>query len=170
MISILVTGISGRMGQAIQEAVTQNPDTCVGSTHDQGQELYPALAKCDVAIDFSHHAFTSTLLAEAVANNKPLVIGTTGHTELERQEIVDAAASIPIVFASNYSVGVNALFWLTRKAAQILGGSCDIEVMEMHHRHKLMLLPVLPGHWRKSCPAPLTGIMKIVWFLAVKGW
>ena len=113
MISILVTGISGRMGQAIQEAVTQNPDTCVGSTHDQGQELYPALAKCDVAIDFSHHAFTSTLLAEAVANNKPLVIGTTGHTELERQEIVDAAASIPIVFASNYSVGVNALFWLT---------------------------------------------------------
>ena len=85
MISILVTGISGRMGQAIQEAVTQNPDTCVGSTHDQGQELYPALAKCDVAIDFSHHAFTSTLLAEAVANNKPLVIGTTGHTELERQ-------------------------------------------------------------------------------------
>ena len=132
MISILVTGISGRMGQAIQEAVTQNPDTCVGSTHDQGQELYPALAKCDVAIDFSHHAFTSTLLAEAVANNKPLVIGTTGHTELERQDIVDAAASIPIVFASNYSV--------------------------------------LPGHWRKSCPAPLTGIMKIVWFLAVKGW
>ena len=125
MISILVTGISGRMGQAIQEAVTQNPDTWVGSTHDQGQELYPALAKCDVAIDFSHHAFTSTLLAEAVANNKPLVIGTTGHTELERQEIVDAAASIPIVFASNYS------------AAQILGGSCDIEVMEMHHRHKI---------------------------------
>lgn len=95
MISILVTGISGRMGQAVQEAVTQNPDTCVGATYDQGQELYPALAKCDVAIDFSHHAFTSTLLAEAVANNKPLVIGTTGHTELERQEIMDAAASIP---------------------------------------------------------------------------
>ena len=137
MISILVTGISGRMGQAVQEAVTQNPDTCVGATYDQGQELYPALAKCDVAIDFSHHAFTSTLLAEAVANNKPLVIGTTGHTELERQEIMDAAASIPIVFASNYSAGVNALFWLTRKAAQILGGSCDIEVMEMHHRHKI---------------------------------
>ena len=127
MISILVTGISGRMGQAVQEAVTQNPDTCVGATYDQGQELYPALAKCDVAIDFSHHAFTSTLLAEAVANNKPLVIGTTGHTELERQEIMDAAASIPIVFASNYSAGVNALFWLTRKAAQILGGSCDID-------------------------------------------
>lgn len=56
MISILVTGISGRMGQAVQEAVTQNPDTCVGATYDQGQELYPALAKCDVAIDFSHHA------------------------------------------------------------------------------------------------------------------
>ena len=137
MISILVTGSSGRMGQAVQEAVTQNPETCVGATHDQGQELYPALAKCDVVIDFSHHGFTSTLLAEAVANNKPVVIGTTGHTDLERQEIMDAAASIPIVFASNYSVGVNTLFWLTRKAAQILGGSCDMEVMEMHHRHKI---------------------------------
>lgn len=137
MISILVTGISGRMGQAVQEAVTQNPDTCVGATHDQGQELYPALAKCDTVIDFSHHAFTSMLLAEAVANNKALVIGTTGHTPLERQEIMDAAASIPIVFASNYSIGVNTLFWLTRKAAQILGNSCDIEVTEMHHRHKI---------------------------------
>lgn len=52
MISILVTGSSGRMGQAVQEAVTQNPETCVGATHDQGQELYPALAKCDVVIDF----------------------------------------------------------------------------------------------------------------------
>lgn len=137
MISILVTGISGRMGRAVQEAVTQNPDTCVGATHDQGQELYPALAQCDMVIDFSNHAFTSTLLAEAVANNKPLVIGTTGHTDLERQEILDAAASIPIVFASNFSIGVNTLFWLTRKAAQILGNSCDMEVVEMHHRHKI---------------------------------
>ena len=71
MISILVTGISGRMGQAIQESVTQNPDTCVGSTHDQGQELYPALAKCDVAIDFSHHAFTSTLRREYLFPDRP---------------------------------------------------------------------------------------------------
>lgn len=137
MISILVTGISGRMGRAVQEAVTQNPDTCVGATHDQGQELYPALAQCDMVIDFSNYAFTSTLLAEAVANNKPLVIGTTGHTDLERQEILDATASIPIVFASNFSIGVNTLFWLTRKAAQILGNSCDMEVVEMHHRHKI---------------------------------
>jgi 4-hydroxy-tetrahydrodipicolinate reductase len=121
----------------VQDAVTENPETCVGATHDQGQELYPALAKCDAVIDFSHHAFTSTLLAEAVANNKPLVIGTTGHTDLERQEIAEAAQSIPIVFAANYSVGVNTLFWLTRKAAQILGDSCDIEVVEMHHRHKI---------------------------------
>lgn len=65
MISILVTGISGRMGHAVQEAVTQNPDTCVGATYDQGQELYPALAKCDVAIDFP------TMLSPAPCWRKP---------------------------------------------------------------------------------------------------
>ncbi len=137
MISILVTGISGRMGHAVQEAVTQNPETCVGAVHDQGLALAPALAQCDMAIDFSHHSFTKELLTEAVAAKKPLIIGTTGQTDDERRAIADAAKVIPIVFASNYSVGVNTLFWLTRKAAQILGESCDIEVVEMHHRHKI---------------------------------
>ena len=65
-----------------------------------------------------------------------MVIGTTGHTAEEKQAIVEAAKSIPIVFASNYSVGVNTLFWLTRKATRILK-DYDIEIIEMHHHHKL---------------------------------
>jgi 4-hydroxy-tetrahydrodipicolinate reductase len=65
-----------------------------------------------------------------------LVIGTTGHELAEREQINKAAQKIPLVFSPNYSVGVNTLFWLTRKAAEILGPGFDLEVIEMHHRLK----------------------------------
>jgi 4-hydroxy-tetrahydrodipicolinate reductase len=67
---------------------------------------------------------------------KALVIGTTGHADDERPAIAAIGAEIPIVWSSNFSTGVNALFWLTRKAAEILGPSFDLEVVEMHHRLK----------------------------------
>ena len=134
--NILVTGISGRMGQAIKQAVEQNPDTQMTATHDVGQDVNAALSQADVAIDFSFHGFTAELLNAAVAQHKPLVIGTTGHTDEEKQAISAAAKSIPIVFASNYSVGVNTLFWLTRKASRILQ-DYEVEIVEMHHHHKL---------------------------------
>lgn len=133
---ILVTGISGRMGQAVKQAVELNPHTEMGATHDIGEDVAVAMQHVDCAIDFSFHGFTSELLNVAVAQNKPLVIGTTGHTDEEKAAIQAAATHIPIVFASNYSVGVNTLFWLTRKATQILK-EYDIEIVEMHHHHKL---------------------------------
>ena len=136
MTRILITGISGRMGQAIRQAVELNPETEVGATHDAGQDISPALSQADCGIDFSFHGFTPELLRAAVAQGKPLVIGTTGHTDEERQAIAEAAKQIPIVFASNFSVGVNTLFWLTRKASRILG-NYDVEIVEMHHHHKL---------------------------------
>lgn len=136
MLKILITGISGRMGQAVRQAVESNPNTVIGSTHDVGEDIEGALECSDVAIDFSFHGFTPELLATALEQKKPLVIGTTGHTDEERVAIVEAAKQIPIVFASNYSVGVNTLFWLTRKATRILK-DFDIEIVEMHHHHKL---------------------------------
>lgn len=136
MTRILITGISGRMGQAIRQAVELNPETEVGATHDAGQDISSALAQADCGIDFSFHGFTPELLHAAVAQSKPLVIGTTGHTDEERQAIAEAARQIPIVFASNFSVGVNTLFWLTRKASRILR-DYDVEIVEMHHHHKL---------------------------------
>lgn len=136
MLNILITGISGRMGQAVSQAVAQNPGTRQVATHDAGQDIDAALKEADCAIDFSFHGFTKELLETAVRQGKSLVIGTTGHTDEERAAIAEAAKSIPIVFASNYSVGVNTLFWLTRKATQILG-EYDIEIVEMHHHHKL---------------------------------
>ncbi len=136
MTRILITGISGRMGQAIRQAVELNPETEVGATHDAGQDISSALSQADCGIDFSFHGFTPELLRAAVAQNKPLVIGTTGHTDEERQAIAEAAKQIPLVFASNFSVGVNTLFWLTRKASRILA-DYDVEIVEMHHHHKL---------------------------------
>lgn len=136
MLKVLITGISGRMGQAVRQAVESNPNTVIGSTHDVGEDVEGALECSEVAIDFSFHGFTPELLSAALAQKKPLVIGTTGHSDEERAAIVEAARHIPIVFASNYSVGVNTLFWLTRKATRILK-DFDIEIVEMHHHHKL---------------------------------
>ncbi len=69
-------------------------------------------------------------------HKKALVIGTTGHTDTDTFEIKQNKTKIPIVWASNFSTGVNTLFWLTRKAAEILGPDFDLEVVEMHHRLK----------------------------------
>ena len=91
---------------------------------------------CDAIIDFSHHTIVEGVLARCVEHGRTLVIGTTGHTDAQVAAIRHAAGQIPIVFAPNYSVGVNTLFWLTRKAAEILGPGFDLEVVEMHHRLK----------------------------------
>ena len=69
-------------------------------------------------------------------HKKALVIGTTGHTDTDTFEIKKLKTKIPMVWASNFSTGVNTLFWLTRKAAEILGPDFDLEVVEMHHRLK----------------------------------
>ena len=65
-----------------------------------------------------------------------MVIGTTGHDAEQRAAIGDAAREIPVVYAANFSVGVNTLFWLTRQAARILGPDFDLEIVEVHHRLK----------------------------------
>jgi 4-hydroxy-tetrahydrodipicolinate reductase len=89
-------------------------------------------------IDFTIHSFTRELVETALKHGTSLVIGTTGQTDEERAIIHDAAKSLRIVYAANYSVGVNTLFWLTRQAARVLSQDrFDIEVTEMHHKHKI---------------------------------
>lgn len=126
------------MGQALLQAAEDNPETTVSATHDVGGDLNAAMAKAGCAIDFTVHSFTGLVLESALKHGTSLVIGTTGHSDEERAAIVEASKTLPVVFASNYSVGVNTLFWLTRKAARILTQDrFDIEVVEMHHRHKI---------------------------------
>lgn len=137
MPNILITGISGRMGQAVIQAATE-AGVPISSTHDAGQDLDSAVAKATCIIDFSVHSFTKSLVDSAIKHGTRLVIGTTGHSDAERAFIHEAAKKIPIVYASNYSIGVNTLFWLTRHAARILTQDrFDIEVTEMHHKHKI---------------------------------
>lgn len=138
MPNLLITGQSGRMGQALMQAAAADPDSTVTATHDVGQDLDAAVQKADCIIDFTVHSFTANVIDAALRHGTRLVIGTTGHTDAERDLIRKAAEKLPIVFASNYSVGVNTLFWLTRHAARILTQDrFDIEVTEMHHRHKI---------------------------------
>jgi len=138
MLNLLITGQSGRMGQALLQAAAAEPTVTVTATHDVGENLDVAFHHVGCVIDFTVHSFTAQVIAAALQHATPLVIGTTGHSHEQRALIHDAAKILPIVYASNYSVGVNTLFWLTRQAARILTQDrFDIEVLEMHHRHKI---------------------------------
>ena len=138
MLPRLITGKSGRMGLALLEAAAAEPRVTVAATHDIDEDLLAAMQPAACVIDFTVHAFTSQVIAAAMQHGTRLVIGTTGHTDAERAMIRDAALQLPVVYASNYSVGVNTLFWLTRQAARVLTQDrFDIEVTEMHHRHKI---------------------------------
>ncbi|HEV7406063.1 MAG TPA: 4-hydroxy-tetrahydrodipicolinate reductase [Chthoniobacteraceae bacterium] len=133
---ILINGCKGRMGQAVMALAEQNPSFEIGATVDLGDDFAAVLPRCQTVIDFSHHSTIEFVLARCIEKQKSLVIGTTGHTDAQIAAIRHAARQIPIVHAPNFSVGVNTLFWLTRKAAEILGPGFDLEVVEMHHRLK----------------------------------
>src|SRR6056297_1310701 len=97
--NITVTGSSGRMGQAVQQAVSENPGAELAATHDVGEDLAAALAGADAVIDFTVHSFTRELVAAALEAGTKLVIGTTGHDAEELAAIHEAAKSLPIVHA-----------------------------------------------------------------------
>ena len=136
MIKIIITGAKGRMGEAILACSAKNAEFQVVGQIDLGDDLLEVIDGGDVVLDFSFHAATPGIARLCAQHRKALVIGTTGHTEAERVEIARASAEIPIVLSSNFSTGVNTLFWLTRKAAEVLGQDFDVEIIEMHHRLK----------------------------------
>ncbi|OIQ92312.1 4-hydroxy-tetrahydrodipicolinate reductase [mine drainage metagenome] len=133
--TILLNGAKGRMGQAIAAAAHEMNIT-VGAACDTGDNAAASISSCDAVVDFSFHAATRSILELAVAHGKPIVIGTTGHSAEEKRELLKLAAQVPCVWAGNFSVGVNLLFALTRRAAAVLGDDYDAEVVEMHHRFK----------------------------------
>jgi 4-hydroxy-tetrahydrodipicolinate reductase len=133
---IIITGARGRMGQALTRCAANFRDLTIAARIDAGDDLGSALADGDVVIDFSLHAATPKIVELCAKYQKAVVIGTTGHSDAEQAAIRKLKAKIPMVWASNFSTGVNTLFWLTRKAAEILGPDFDLEVVEMHHRMK----------------------------------
>jgi len=124
------------MGQTLIACAERLPGLQVAGQIDLGDDLLPLIKEVDVVVDFSFHDATASIAAVCAEHRKALVIGTTGHSDAEKSQIASLTAKIPMVWASNYSTGVNTLFWLTRKAAEILGPDYDLEVVEMHHRTK----------------------------------
>jgi 4-hydroxy-tetrahydrodipicolinate reductase len=135
-VRVVLVGAAGRMGQAIVKLAQSESNIDIVAQCDRGDALEPAMQKCDVVLDFSHADAIEGICRTVLQHRQPLVIGTTGHSSEQRRIIGEAGKSLPIVFASNFSVGVNALFSLTRKTAEILGPEFDLEIVETHHRMK----------------------------------
>jgi len=136
MTKVIITGAKGRMGRALVACAPNHAGLEVVGQIDQGDDLAAVIGSGDAVIDFSLHSATPGIADLCSKHGKSLVIGTTGHNDAEKSRITHHASRIPIVWSSNYSTGVNTLFWLTRKAAEILGPGYDLEVIEMHHRLK----------------------------------
>jgi 4-hydroxy-tetrahydrodipicolinate reductase len=136
MTKLIITGSKGRMGRTLVASAARSSELQVVGQVDQGDDLRMVIEKADVVVDFSSHSATPGIAALCATHQKAIVIGTTGHSDEARAQIGAFASQIPIVLASNFSTGVNALFWLTRKAAEILGTDYDLEIVETHHRLK----------------------------------
>ena len=159
-LKIGIVGAGGRMGRQLIQAVQNAEGVELGAAFERkGSSLIGADAgelagigsigikvaedlaaqqdKFDVLIDFTRPEGTLDHIACCVAHNKKMIIGTTGFDEAGKATIQAAAEKIAIVFASNYSVGVNLVFKLLEKAAKVMGDYCDIEIIEAHHRHKV---------------------------------
>ena len=158
-LKIGIVGAGGRMGRNLITAVQNAEGVELGAAFERkGSSLVGADAgevagigatgvkisddlnqntHFDVLIDFTRPEGTLEHIKFCVANGKKMVIGTTGFDDASKQAIQAAAEQISIVFASNYSVGVNLVFKLLEKAAKVMGDYCDIEVIEAHHRHKV---------------------------------
>jgi 4-hydroxy-tetrahydrodipicolinate reductase len=132
---VLLIGAKGRMGKTIVDLAKEDPNIDIVAQCDLGDAIAPAMKNADVTIDFSHADAVDEVCGAAIQDRQPIVIGTTGHSATQRELIEKTARELPIVFASNFSVGVNALFALTGKAAEILR-DFDLEIIETHHKMK----------------------------------
>lgn len=132
---LIITGADGRMGRELLASGRVLPDTTVIPLR-RGDNPNAIFSQGDVVIDFTLPEATGMFVAAAMAANKPLVIGTTGHTASGIQQIQQAAEKIPIVFSSNYSIGITVLESLTKKITSVLKDSFDIEIIEAHHKNK----------------------------------
>jgi 4-hydroxy-tetrahydrodipicolinate reductase len=156
---IAIAGAGGRMGQALIEATSRAPDLTLAAALDLpgapaigrdagerfgattgivvGSDVDAAVRAADVLIDFTRPEGTLAHLAACARHGTAAVVGTTGLSAAQKAELAALSARIPIVHAPNMSVGVVVLQRLVELAAQRLGADFDIEIVEMHHRHKV---------------------------------
>ncbi len=159
MTRVAIAGAGGRMGQALIEATLAAADLRLGAAldvagspfvgHDAGErfgratgvvvgaDVAAALAAADVLIDFTRPEGTLAHVAACARAGVAAVVGTTGLDAAQKDALAAHARAVPVVFAPNMSVGVNVLIALVEDAARRLAGDYDIEIVEMHHRHKV---------------------------------
>jgi 4-hydroxy-tetrahydrodipicolinate reductase len=135
-IAIGILGSKGRMGQAIAAAAPPLGATISGGA-DAGDDISALARISDVLLDFTAPAALSGNLEAAIATGTPIVIGTTGLGDDHHAQIDKAAQKIAVLQAANTALGVNLLAALVAQAAARLGSEWDIEIVEMHHRHKI---------------------------------
>src|SRR5436305_10104496 len=135
-VRVMLIGAAGRMGQTVLDLAQSHREIEIAARCDLGDPIEPAMKNCDVTIDYSQADSIDEVCRAALQHGKSLVIGTTGHSQPQRKTIGETAHSLPIVLASNFSVGVNVLFWLTQKAAELLGSDFTPEIVETHHEMK----------------------------------
>ncbi|WP_339769101.1 4-hydroxy-tetrahydrodipicolinate reductase [uncultured Paraglaciecola sp.] len=159
MNKIAIFGANGRMGRVLIDALDQAQNATLSAAYvrasssmmgvDVGElagigqrgmavtDAYKADLSClDVIIDFTLPDALEANLALCIEHKKPVVIGTTGLNQTQKEALHQASQYIPIVFAANYSVGVNLLLNLARQTARVMGDTADIEIIEGHHRFK----------------------------------
>jgi 4-hydroxy-tetrahydrodipicolinate reductase len=159
-INVGVIGAGGRMGRMLIEAVQNNPQTVLKAAIErQGSSLVGADAgevaaighlnvqivddlaavidDIDVLIDFSLPDATEKNMQVCAEHNVAMVIGTTGFNEQQERVLAKASEKITIVYAGNYSTGVNLSLKLLGMAAKAFGNDADVEIIETHHKHKI---------------------------------
>jgi len=147
MIKILMSGCNGKMGQVITRLAEQYDDLKIVAGYDindSGKNPYPVfknLADCnievDVVIDFSNPDALESILEFCIPRKAALVMATTGLNQAQKNMLEAASKQIPVFFSANMSLGVNLLIDLVKKAAKILNGNFDIEIVEKHHNQKI---------------------------------
>jgi 4-hydroxy-tetrahydrodipicolinate reductase len=156
---VAMIGAGGRMGKAIVQVLSHSENMVLSYAIEKKDsiligmdsglnsglkdnhvpytfDIEESISNSDISIDFSSHYSTEEVINSAVKFQKPIVIGCTGHTEDQNKLIKQASEKIPIIHSPNMSVGVNLLFKLVELASKALGDRYDVELLDIHHRHK----------------------------------
>lgn len=147
MIKIIMNGCNGKMGQVISRLAEEDENCTIVAGFDINTESrngYPVFAtpsefdgEADVVIDFSHPDSFSGIMNYCKAKKLPVIVCTTGLSNVQKNEMEAAAEDIPVFFSANMSLGINLLINLAKKAVNILGDKFDIEIVEKHHNQKI---------------------------------
>jgi len=147
MVRLIVSGCNGKMGRMISSCVANRCDCKIVAGFDINTEaafgypVYSNPANCDIEadaiIDFSHPSALDGVLNYAKQHNLPVVVATTGLSAEQIEAVKSSSSDIPVFFSANMSLGISLLAELARKAAAVLGGEFDIEILEKHHNQKI---------------------------------